>query len=118
MRTARPARRRGKTVRWTVFQCAARESTLLHQTESGSQLPLRSVLMRSPLGSRTALRVWTLLFYMASAARAGAASKNGHHRQSPKDVSSWGFTYSFLPLHFSFLASLPIHVLEALESKK
>ena len=35
MRTARPARRRGKTVQWTVFQCAARESTLLHQTESG-----------------------------------------------------------------------------------
>ena len=31
MRTARPARRRGKTVRRTVFQCAARESTLLHQ---------------------------------------------------------------------------------------
>ena len=87
MRTARPARRRGKTVRWTVFQCTARESTLLHQTESGSQLPLRSVLMRSPLGSRTALRVWTLLFYMASAARAEAASQNGHHRQSLKDNS-------------------------------
>ena len=52
MRTARPARRRGKTVRRTVFQCAARESTLLHQ--------------------------------------------------SPKDDSSWGFTYSLLLLHYSF----------------
>ena len=39
MRTARPARRRGKTVRWTVFQCAARESTLLHQTKTYCRLP-------------------------------------------------------------------------------
>ena len=68
MRTARPARRRGKTVQWTVFQCAARESTLLHQ--------------------------------------------------SPKDVSSWGFTYYFLPLHYSFLAASSFPVLGALGSKK
>ena len=39
MRTARPARRRGKTVRRTVFQCAARESTLLHQTKTYCRLP-------------------------------------------------------------------------------
>lgn len=46
----------------------------IHQAEPGSPLPLRSVLIRSPPGSRTALRVLRLAFSFASPLAAGAVS--------------------------------------------
>ena len=45
-----------------------------HQAEPGSPLPLRSVLIRSPPGSRTALRVLCLAFSFASPLAIGAVS--------------------------------------------
>ena len=105
-----------KTSRWDVFRAwifsgaastgslagdhpamAGTWPTLSHQTESGRNSRSDSFFFPQPLRSRRKQHL-----------------KCPPH-QSPKDVSSWGFTYYFSHL---FLPSLSFPVLETLESKR